>query len=126
MIDDEKIVEASEKYAKEMEETCKKLAKKYKSATSLCNWVTVSPEAAFQAGINWFLKGLWHSISDKPEEHTDIIYIDEDKDFWDINNYDSNNFDDSFGKGWESACRTQDIYKWAYKDDLFPKEGGEK
>jgi hypothetical protein len=76
--------------------------------------------------INEFLKGLWHPISDKPEEHTDIIYIDEDKDFWDINNYDSNNFDDSFGKGWESACRTQDIYKWAYKDDLFPKKGGEQ
>lgn len=76
--------------------------------------------------INEFLKDLWHPISDKPEEHTDIIYIDEDKDFWDINNYDSNNFDDSFGKGWESACRTQDIYKWAYKDDLFPKKGGEQ
>lgn len=76
--------------------------------------------------INKFLKDLWHPISDKPEEHTDIIYIDEDKDFWDINNYDSNNFDDSFGKGWESACRTQDIYKWAYKDDLFPKKGGEQ
>lgn len=69
---------------------------------------------------------MWHPISDKPEEHTDIIYIDEDKDFWDINNYDSNNFDDSFGKGWESACRTQDIYKWAYKDDLLPKEGGKQ
>lgn len=76
--------------------------------------------------INEFLKDLWNPISDKPEEHTDIIYIDEDKDFWDINNYDSNNFDDSFGKGWESACRTQDIYKWAYKDDLFPKKGGEQ
>lgn len=76
--------------------------------------------------INEFLKNLWHPASEKPEEHTDIIYIDEDKDFWDINNYDSNNFDDSFGKGWKSACRTQDIYKWAYKDDLLPKEGGKQ
>ena len=76
--------------------------------------------------INEFLKDLWHPASEEPEEHTDIIYIDEDKDFWDINNYDSNNFDDSFGKGWKSACRTQDIYKWAYKDDLFPKKGGEQ
>ena len=87
-------------------------------------------EDSFISGAKWaineFLKGLWHPISDKPEEHTDIIYIDEDKDFWDINNYDSNNFDDSFGKGWESACRTQDIYKWAYKDDLLPKEGGKQ
>lgn len=85
-------------------------------------------EDSFISGAKWaineFLKDLWHPISDKPEEHTDIIYIDEDKDFWDINNYDSNNFDDSFGKGWKSACRTQDIYKWAYKDDLLPKEGG--
>ena len=87
-------------------------------------------ENSFITGAKWainkFFKDLWHPISDKPEEHTDIIYIDEDKDFWDINNYDSNNFDDSLGKGWESACRTQDIYKWAYKDDLFPKKGGEQ
>lgn len=84
----------------------------------------------FRKGARWaiheFLKNLWHPASEKPEEHTDIIYIDEYKDFWDINNYDSNNFDDSFGKGWKSACRTQDIYKWAYKDDLFPKKGGEQ
>lgn len=85
----------------------------------------------FRHGAKWavneFLKNLWHPASEEPEEHTDIIYIDEDKDFWDINNYDSNNFDDFFfGKGWESACRTQDIYKWAYKDDLFPMKGGEQ
>lgn len=82
----------------------------------------------FRHGANWaideFLKDLWHPASEKPEEHTDIIYIDEYKDFWDINNYDSNNFDDSFGKGWKSACRTQDIYKWAYLSDILPKKGG--
>lgn len=111
MIDDKKIEEAARNY-------CNNRYPASQDAPFIAE--------GFRKGARWaiheFLKGLWHPISDKPEEHTDIIYIDEDKNFWDINNYESNNFDDSFGKGWESACRTQDIYKWAYKDDLFPQK----
>lgn len=76
--------------------------------------------------INELLKGLWHSNTEKPKEDSNIVYIDENDEFWDIDNYNSDNFDDSFGEGWDSACRTQNIYKWCYKEDLLPKEGGEQ
>lgn len=83
----------------------------------------------FNAGAKWaineLLKGLWHSNTEKPKEDSNIVYIDENDEFWDIDNYNSDNFDDSFGEGWDSACRTQNIYKWCYKEDLLPKEGGE-
>ena len=77
-------------------------------------------------GINEFIKDLWYSNTEKPKEDSNIVYIDENDEFWDIDNYNSDNFDDSFGKGWDSACRTQNIYKWCYKEDLLPKEGGQQ
>lgn len=84
----------------------------------------------FKDGVNWaineFLKDLWHSNAEKPKENSNIVYIDEYNEFFDIDNYNSDNFDDSFGKGWDSACRTQNIYKWAYKEDLLPKKGGKE
>lgn len=73
--------------------------------------------------INEFLKDLWNSNTEKPKEDSNIVYIDENDEFWDIDNYNSDNFDDSFGEGWDSACRTQNIYKWCYKEDLLPKKG---
>ena len=117
MIDNKKIVEASKKYAKEMEETCKKLAKKYKSATSLCNLVTVNPEAAFQDGINWFLKNLWHSVSEEPEKFRKILYTGGSIDTTYTTMLIINN-------SWNTKVHLLKIKKWCYIDDLFPKEGG--
>ena len=119
IIDSKKIVEASEKYAKEMEETCKKLAKKYKSSTSLCNWVTVNPEAAFQDGINWFLKNLWHPVSEEPEKFRKILYTGDSINTTDTTMLIVNN-------SWNTTVHLLKIKKWCYIDDLFSKEGEEK
>lgn len=120
IIDSKKIVEASEKYAKEMEETCKKLAKKYKSSTSLCNWVTVNPEAAFQNGINWFLKNLWHPNTEEPEENRNILIEHKCGDLL----YHTENYDCYYEDPWDAKVRILNITRWFYIDDLFPKEGG--
>ena len=84
----------------------------------------------FKAGAKWiqeeFLKDLWHTTSEEPKENFDLVYINNTKEFREISSYNSDRFDDLFGKGWEAACRMFGIYKWAYKDDLFPKEGGEQ
>ena len=84
----------------------------------------------FKEGAKWaineLLKDLWHSNTEKPKEDSNIVYIDENDEFWDIDNYNSDNFDDSFGEGWDSACRTQNIYKWCYKEDLLQKKGGQQ
>ena len=84
----------------------------------------------FKAGAKWmqeeFLKDLWHPTSEEPKKNFDLVYINNTKEFREISSYNSDRFDDLFSKGWEAACRMFDIYKWAYKDDLFPKEGGEQ
>lgn len=124
MIDDKKIVEASEKYAKEMEETCKELAEKYKSATSLCNWVTINPEAAFQDGINWFLKNLWHPASEEPREFAEVLA--EVKITESIKTYISFKRNDALFKNWDAYSSGANITRWLYIDDLLPKKGGKQ
>ena len=117
MIDDKKIDEASEKYAKEIEKTCKKLAKKYKSATSLCNWVTVNPEAAFQDGINWFLKNLWHPVEEKPQKEKVFLYQSS------CYGFGLEQISDT--KDWDYIIKYQKAIQWLYINDLLIKKGGE-
>lgn len=84
---------------------------------------------AIELGVKWaineFIKDLWHPASEEPKESFDLICINKVKEFREIFNYNPDRFDDLFGKGWEAACRRFGIYKWAYKDDLLPKEGSE-
>lgn len=80
----------------------------------------------YKDAINEFLKDLWHPASEEPKENFDLVYINNTKEFREISSYNFDRFDDLFGKGWEAACRMFGIYKWAYKDDLFPKEGGKQ
>ena len=121
MIDKKKIGKAAKKYAKEKEKICKKIAEKYKSATSIGNWVTVSPDAAFEDGIDWFLKNLWHPANEKPLLRNGkclVVYNSGKVDIFKISfvyemlsNYGKD------GMGWK--C-------WCYVSDLFPKEGGKQ
>ena len=120
MIDDKKIEEATRNYInkngyfiKYDEEPCVDIEFAYREGY----------KEGCKDAINEFLKDLWHSNTEKPKEDSNIVYIDENDEFWDIDNYNSDNFDDSFGKGWDSACRTQNIYKWCYKEYLLPKKG---
>lgn len=83
-------------------------------------------EYGFQRGYNRALKDLWHPASEEPKENFDLVYINKTKEFREISSYNSDRFDDLFGEGWEAACRMFGIYKWAYKDDLLPKKGGEQ
>ena len=80
----------------------------------------------YKDAINEFLKDLWHPASEEPKENFDLVYINNTKEFREISSYNSDRFNDLFGKGWEAACRMFGIYKWAYKDDLLPKKGGEQ
>ena len=121
MIDNKKIEEATRNYInkngyfiKYDEEPCIDIEFAYREGY----------KEGYKDATNEFLKDLWHPNTEEPKEDSNIVYIDENDEFWDIDNYNSDNFDDSFGKGWDSACRTQNIYKWCYKEDLLPKKGG--
>lgn len=116
---------------KKIEEVARRNADKYR------NYPTLSDEdrdkvsiGSFMDCAKWmqeeFLKNLWHSASEEPKENFDLVYINKAKEFREISSYNSDRFDDLFGEGWEAACRMFGIYKWAYKDDLLPKEGGEQ
>ena len=123
MIDDKKIEAAANKHIKAE-------YARYNSGKVEDEMICLMGKDSFKEGAKWvineFIKDLWYSNTEKPKEDSNIVYIDENDEFWDIDNYNSDNFDDSFGKGWDSACRTQNIYKWCYKEDLLPKEGGQQ
>lgn len=131
MIDKKKIGKAAKKYAKEKEKICKKIAEKYKSATSIGNWVTVNPDAAFEDGIDWFLKNLWHPASEKPaikqgeccvtclvkfkNGSTELCVYFRNPEGWECRDMSPKDFKRNFKE-------------WLYIDDLLPKEedGNEK
>ena len=115
MIDDKKIEEAAKQHSEE---------------SYISGYFQACYKDAFIDGAEWmqeeFLKNLWHPASEEPKENFDLVYINNTKEFREISSYNSDRFDDLFGKGWEAACRMFSIYKWAYKDDLLPKKGGEQ
>ena len=84
-------------------------------------------EKGIRCGIQEFVKSLWHDASEEPEDHTDIVYIDEKGDVWREYDYYADNYDDAFHKGWLSFVNNGvlRIIKWCYLSDILPKEGGE-
>ena len=105
-------------------------AKQHSEESYISDYFQACYKDAFIESAKWmqeeFLKDLWHPASEEPKENFDLVYINNIKEFREISSYNSDRFDDLFSKGWEAACRMFGIYKWAYKDDLFPKEGGEQ
>ncbi len=126
-------------------------ARRYSEVTDCTKEEALLIEEGFKEGAHWaineFLKDLWHPASEEPKAsphdeygfvHTeDVVQLivvtrndetkfmysthqeeyDGDKEgYWLLYDEDANEYDPSEG----------DIKKWAYLDDLFPKEGGEK
>ena len=85
-------------------------------------------EKGIRCGIQEFINSLWHDASEEPEDHTDIVYIDEKGDVWREYDYYADNYDDAFHKGWLSFVNNGvlRVIKWCYLSDILPKEGGEK
>lgn len=79
---------------------------------------------AFKDGISYADKHpakkqpIWHNSNDTPSENSKIVLIDIKGEWYNIS-YSFDEYDDTFGKGWESCVRTYDIDKWAYLNDLI-------
>lgn len=83
------------------------------------------------------LDNLWHDASEEPQIGSNIVAIDKEGQWWDIQPYDNDYgcqwcdkhpYDDDCDgiERWRCwVCHFNDIQKWAYIDDLLPK-GGEK
>ena len=90
----------------------------------------------FKDGAKWMqeeiLKKLWHPASEEPDvRHKTIICLYEDGDIHqDYDVYDeATRHDRILGIGkfnWNDYAESEEIEKWCYETDLFPKEGGEQ
>ena len=78
---------------------------------------------AFIDGAQWAdehpnLESLWHDPDEEPQEYP-ILCLNKQKDIWiecDLDPYDD---------GWDECVEFNELVRWAYVQDLFPK-GGEK
>ena len=66
--------------------------------------------------INEFLKDLWHSVDEMPNENNEVICVDKDNRTITYNGI----------ANWWAFCRSHDVTRWLYVDDLLLKEGGEQ
>jgi hypothetical protein len=65
---------------------------------------------------------IWHTRDEIPEDHTDIVYVDESLDVWNENNYYADFYDDTSGnRGWTSFVYNREVLYWAYKKELLPE-----
>lgn len=114
MIDAYKIEEATKDYinknnyfAKYEEETC------------------VDIEFAYKAGAHWAinesLKDLWHPYNEEPRNGSNIVYQNCDRDI-----HNKQYVKEDYKEGWSDFVCFYSVWKWAYQDDLLPKEGGEQ
>lgn len=110
----EEIIKESRKYVK----------LKVKEREVLCGLYT-DIQAAFLAGAEFAYKhpiNVWHDINEEPELGSNIIVIDKNWQWWDIQPYDGEY--DGYGglTGWRCCvAHYNDIQHWAYINDLLPK-----
>ena len=83
-------------------------------------------KGAMFADKNPDLSSLWHDVSEEPQIGSNIVVVDEDGQWWDIQPYDGEY--DGYGdlSGWRCCVvHYNNIQSWAYISDLLLK-GGEK
>lgn len=83
---------------------------------------------AFLHGVEWAeeqIANVWHDASEEPQIDSNIVVVDEDGQWWDIQPYDGEY--DGYGDltGWRCCvAHYNNIQSWAYIRDLLPKQFG--
>lgn len=67
--------------------------------------------------INELLKDRWHPYDEEPRNHSNIIYLNADGDIYSKQYVKVEGF-----RTWREFVCLFSVCKWAYKDDLPPKE----
>ncbi len=73
---------------------------------------------------NEILKSIWHPASEEPKERDKLLLVEigkKEKQYVCFKRKQG-----IFGGSWRTYISLVDATRWAYLDDLFPKEGGEK
>lgn len=108
----------------EREEEILNAARKYNNGITLASPSNV---LNFEAGAKWAdnnpnTSSLWHDASEEPELGSNIVVVDKNGQWWDIQPYDGEY--DGYGDlvGWRCCVvHYNDIKHWAYINDLLPK-----
>ena len=79
---------------------------------------------AIEVGIEYImdvLKNMWytHLEIEKPEDHTDIVYVDNNHEVWSEEDYYSDKYDNNTEKGWKAFIADHNVERWCYKKDLL-------
>ena len=75
---------------------------------------------AFLDGAQWSDEhpvNIWHDASEEPKENSKIVIVDTKGEWWNINNYVSDDFDGFGLYGWAFCIVHYDLKIWAYIDD---------
>lgn len=81
---------------------------------------------AFLDGAQWSDEhpvNIWHDASEEPKENSKIVIVDTKGEWWNINNYVSDDFDGFGLYGWAFCIVHYGLKIWAYTRDLLPKGG---
>lgn len=75
---------------------------------------------AFERGVDWFKKALWHDTSETPEEGKQILYTaTEGGEIVDVKVTTTALYDFI---PWNEVVRNFNISKWCYIEDLLPNK----
>lgn len=86
------------------------------SNSRITHWMEIPDIAQYRNPVK--KQTIWKNASQTPSEKSEIVLIDTNGEWYNIS-YSFDEYDDAFGKGWESCVRTYNIDKWAYLDDLI-------
>ncbi len=99
MIDEKKIQEAA--------------ASMFNAGSSM----NIAEQMAFERGVYWFKKALWHSAEEEPKEKDKLLMVEVGKNKKEYVHF-KRNQGCLFG-GWKHYVNMVDVNRWLYMDDLF-------
>lgn len=93
---------------------CYEYGEKYSAFISGAIWADNNPA---QDVVN--LNDLWHDASEEPQYDLELIIYKYKDNFWLINKHNTIKFHGS----WKNFVSDEQVIRWAYAKDIFPKGG---
>ena len=76
-------------------------------------------QSAFKAGAEWRINSVWHDSGTEPTEEKMLVIINKHGEIKE-NDYMLNKKYFVSTYTWNKEVKTEEIIKWAYKEDLIP------
>lgn len=115
MIDKKKIRKAAKNFCESLEDERKAIQQAELDKGANFAYAFIRPEAAFKAGINWFLDNLWHDVSEIPKDKSAILlrYTGSMCKWASLDEVDADD--------WKQTVKELSITRWCYINDILKK-----